>query len=582
MNWKLKTPNILQVKKFARTLNISDLMAKVLLNRGVDIELADFLLNKPEGLLEDPSLIVNASAVADKIIEYLDKPNAEIWIFADYDVDGITSGFVMTDFLRRVTDNEVYIYYPDRDEHYGMNMNFCENIVARKHHDNVDILVVTVDNGVACIKEVEYLQKYGVEVVVTDHHQPQPTLPDCLICDPYIGPGVGHHLAGVGIAWKVCQLIDRKLIDVKLDHSIINEYLYAVAIGTVADVMPLVPENIALVNMGLAQLNDKAFHDCPKPMQLFKERLEKETLTATDIAWDVAPKLNACGRMGDIQKAAVLFYMNDCEKHEIIDALLEINEVNEDRKAHTKRAERAIDKLNFDHDQICIFDANDFPAGVAGPIAGKIAEKFNKPAFVLQGDEILAGSARSANGISLQALLANEVANKNIIMFGGHDAACGLKLNADKVFDFKRSMNEQIEKMIANNEIVVAEEELVLDCEISLADINNNVLEQLNVIPYDKNTMPAPTFILRNLEVVLMSASKNNENNICLTLKDTEGNTAKIWAWKFGEQYKAMGSPKRIDLAGSIDKDFMNKRRPTLKVADMREAGANGLSSRTA
>jgi single-stranded-DNA-specific exonuclease len=582
MNWKVKTPNILQVKKYSRTLNISDLMAKVLLNRGVDIDLAGSLLNLPKSLLEDASMIVNAQAAADKIIEYLDKPNAEIWIFADYDVDGITSGFVMTDFLRRVTDNEVFVYYPDRDEHYGMNMTFCQNIVARKHHDNVDILVVTVDNGVACIDEVAYLQSHGVEIVVTDHHQPQPVLPDCIICDPYIGPdSTGHHLAGVGVAWKVCKLIDCHYIDTKLEHTIIDEYLFAVAIGTVADVMPLTPENIAFINLGLDQLNSEA-SDCPKAMRLLREHLDKESLTATDIAWDIAPRLNACGRMGDIKKGAVIFYMNDCEKHEIIDAILEIEEINEDRKSHTKRAEKAIDRLNFDQDQICIFDANSYPAGIAGPVAGKIAEKFNKPAFVLQGDKILSGSARSANGISLQTLLAIEMEKGNIISFGGHDAACGLSLLANKVFDFKRSMNESIDQMIAMNKIVVTDDEINIDCEIDLSDISNGVLKQLNALPYDRKAFATPTFMLRNLEVVSMKSSKNNENNICLTLKDMNGNQAQIWAWKFGEKYKALGRPTRIDLAGSIDKDFMSKKRCTLKVADMREVQKNGMSSRTA
>lgn len=565
MNWKLKTPNLLQVKRYARELKISDLMAKVILNRNIELELANALLHNPNSLLEDPSSIINAGAVADVIIEYTSKPNAEIWIFADYDVDGITSGFVMTDYLRRITDNEVFVYYPDRYEHYGMNMNFCQNLVARKEQDGVkDILVITVDNGVACLEQIAYLQANGIEVVVTDHHQPQPVLPDCLICDPYVGPDdTGKHLAGVGVAWKVCQLIDQKL-----DLSIVDEYIFAVAIGTIADVMPLTIENMALVNMGLHQLNQD--NTCPKAFQIFKDRLGKETLNATDIAWDVAPRLNACGRMGDIQQAAVLFYMNDNEKQEIIDAIIDIEEVNNERKSHTKRAEKAIDALNFDNDYVCIFDANEYPVGIAGPIAGKLAEKFGKPAFVLQGDEVLSGSSRSANGISLQALLSFELAKGNILSFGGHDAACGLAISVDKLDDFKQSLNESIAKMITDADIQVVEKELIIDCEINIADISNNTIAELNLLPYDR-TFSAPTFIIRNLEVVNMKSSKNNESNICLTLKDTHGNQSQIWAWKFGEQYKAMGCPKQIDLAGSIDKDFMNKKKCTLKVADMRE-----------
>ena len=566
MNWNTKTANIIQIKKYARVLGVSDMMAHVLVNRGLSIEVAQALLENPAMLLEAPEDIVGAEAAAAKIMEYLQKPGAEIWVFADYDVDGITSGYVITDFLRRASDNEVFVYYPDREEHYGLNMNFCNNIVARKEQDGVDILVVTVDNGVAALKEIERLQQGGVEVVVTDHHQPQATLPNCIVCDPHVSEeSAGHHLAGVGVAWKVCQLIDNAM-----DLDIIHEYLFAVAIGTVADVMPMTHENMALVNMGLDQLNSKI--DCPNAFQVFKGHIEKDTLTATDIAWDVAPKLNACGRMGDIEQAAVLFYMNDSEKQEIIDAILNIIEVNEERKSHTKRAERAIEKMNFDNDCVCIFEANDYPAGIVGPVAGKLAEKFNKPAFVLQGEKVLIGSARSAGGISLQALLAIELQKGNIVSFGGHDAACGLSVKADMVDAFRQSMNETISQMIENSEVTVVEPELFIDAEITLAELNNNVLKEINILPYDKNTFAAPVFSLNNLEVISTKRSKNNPNNICLTLKDAYGNMSQIWAWKFGDLYEALGEPERIDLAGSIDKDFMSKYKCTLKVVDMRAA----------
>lgn len=566
MKWSTKNANIIQIKKYARVLGVSDMMARVLVNRGLNIEAAQALIENPAVLLETPEDIFGAEAAAAKIMEYLQKPGAEIWVFADYDVDGITSGYVMTDFLRRASDNEAFVYYPDRSEHYGLNMRFCDSIVARKEQDGVDILVVTVDNGIAALKEIKRLQQGGVEIVVTDHHQPQATLPNCIICDPHVNEdSAGHHLAGVGVAWKVCQLIDNAM-----DLDIIHEYLFAVAIGTVADVMPMTKENMALVNMGLDQLNSNI--DCPKAFQVFKGHIDKDMLTATDIAWDVAPKLNACGRMGDIEEAAVLFYMNDSEKQEIIDAILNIIEVNEERKSHTKRAERAIEKMNFDNDYVCIFEANDYPSGIAGPVAGKIAEKFNKPAFVLQGKEVLIGSARSAGGISLQALLNIELQKGNIVSFGGHDAACGLNIKADMVDTFRQSMNESIAAMMESNEVAVEEPELIIDAEISLGEINNNVLKELNLVPYDKNTFAAPTFALNNLEVISTKRSKNNPNNICFTLKDMQGNMSQIWAWKFGDKYEALGQPERIDLAGSIDKDFMSKNKCTLKVIDLRAA----------
>ena len=335
--------------------------------------------------------------------------------------------------------------------------------------------------------------------------------------------------------------------------------------------MPMTPENIAFVKLGLGQVNSA---DCPKAMKHFKDFIGIKQLNASDIAWEVGPRLNACGRMGDIDKGAMLFYMDeDDKKADIMNIIIEIEELNQERKNLTKQAMKELAEIDFTNDYVCIFDASKYPGGIAGIIAGKMVETYGKVSLVVSGEDTLVGSARSHEGFNLQEILEKQVQEGNILSFGGHEMAAGFSVKKSKLDSLRKSLNKELKEIYENLETQEIEEEILdIDCEIDLDCINQIVYENINEFPYDKSTFAAPVFALTNLQVLKWRASKNNENNICLTVQDVNGKQMDIWAWRLGETYKALGEPKFIDLAGKIEQNFMNKRQYTLNIIDIRES----------
>lgn len=571
MTWKMTEASSEIVKEYQESLKINKVLANILINRGISIELADKMINNPVELINSPFTLVNIDKAIDKLVECVDGKNTEIWIFADFDCDGVTSGYVPTDYLRKVTDNEVHVYYPERRDGYGLSMEFCEMLVERKKSEGIeDILVITVDNGITCIEEVDYLQENGIDIIITDHHEPKDIVPNCIIVNPHIeDDGTYHELSGCGVIYKLLKGMQDRLGITSAD---IDDYLYVVAIGTIADMMPMTPENIGIVRLGLEQLNNKKTR--PENFKEFLNYIGKDKVNPSDIAWELAPRINACGRMGDIDKAAMLFFMADGPKEDLKDLIIEIEELNEERKALSKKAKQEIAKQDFDSNYACVYNASKFPGGLSGIIAGKISEVNKKVAFSVAGDEILSGSARSIKGIDLQPLLKKEKEKGNIIDFGGHEAAAGFTVKEEKLHDFQESVEEYLKNIYSMLGVDIEEREHVLkiDCNILLSDIKKDVFEQINLLPYDRDIFSAPVLSIKNLEVEKVKASRNNEENICLSVKDLKGNKADIWAWGFGSVYEDLGNPKMIDLAGNVERNFMNKNSFTFKVEDMRES----------
>lgn len=567
MAWIVK-PKLTESKvKEYKTAGISELLATVLNNRGIEASIANKVLNNPVELLTDPLGIVNIKQGIYQIIEAIEN-DAEIWIFADYDCDGMTSGFVLSDFLKTTTDNDVYPYYPNRTEGYGLNMDFCKTMVERRKEIGKDIFIITVDNGTACVEEVKFLNENNIGIVVTDHHQPKETLPDCTIINPQIVEDPTYkHLCGCGVAFKLVQAIE---ILAELPNDYTSKYCYAVAMGTIADMMPLTLENMALVRLGLNQINSK---DCPYAIKLWKEFLGKKQITPMDIGWEIGPRLNACGRMEASDLGGLLLsYNEDTERSEVMDTLLEIEDINQERKSLTDKAKKEIEQIDYSSHYVCMFDASEYPAGIAGIIAGKLLEATGKPSIVYSGKEVFVGSIRSPHGLDIQPILEIEYQKGNLLEYGGHSEAAGLKFSLDKIYDLQESLDETVANIIANLPSIDVPTELEVDAEITLKDVNTKNFLELQLFPYDKDIFTTPTFVLKDLEVLATKRSRNNEKNICLTVKDESGKSAMIWAWGYGELYEQMGEPDKITLIGSIDLNFMDKKSATFKVMAMEAA----------
>lgn len=571
MNWNILKTNPLLACTYSKKLNVGTLLSKVLINRNINLEDANDILNCPDKLFEDPNLIYGADNVAQEIINNINSNN-DIYIFADYDVDGLTSGYVMTDFLRSICNNKIEIYYPNRSEGYGLSIDFCQKLIDHYKNKQNNVTVITVDNGITKIEEVKLLKQNNINVIITDHHEPSNILPETIICDAFINKNSnGKHLCGAAIAWKICYLIAEKLNKLNL----IEHYLPYIALATVADVMPITKENMAIISKGLKILNDKNYSSS---LKFLANKLGLKTITSKDLAWNIAPKINSCSRMDRLDIAEALFFFDDMIKDKyndvtIDDICLYIIELDEQRKSLVKKAIKEADSVNYNNDKVCIFDSSKYNSGIAGIIAGKLTEKYNKPAIVVTKDKdgMYKGSVRSVSGLNMYELLLKEKESNNIIDCGGHAEAAGLSFKENQINNLKSSLNLTID-----DSIVEIEDSIDIDSCINLIDINNNNLYEINSIPYDKNNFKSPIFCLRMLDVIKTKTSSNNSNNICFTFKDRNNVVRNYWGWGIGEMYTNIGSPKQVDVIGRLDYGFGNNaNKATFIIIDIKKGENN-------
>lgn len=556
MEWNIKKCNPFLVCNYNK-LGIDNILSKIFINRNIKMNNAYKLLNNPKSLLEDCLKIYGSYETASIIQQFIDKDSAEFYIYADYDVDGLCAGYIMLNFLQSIIcskdkakTHNVYIHYPSRKEGYGLSQDFCNKLIQYKKQDNSrNIIVITVDNGITKNDEVASLIENEITIVITDHHKAKETLPKATsICSAFYDKDntVGQHLCGAAIAWKVCQATTLKM---NIKRQNLEKYYPYVALATLSDVMPLDNlENLAFVKLGLDKLNNTYGN-----LNTLLHHLDiHRQINYKDLSWNIAPKLNSCGRMDDITLAAK--FLLETDERELNDICLEIIELDEERKNIVRKAEKDIEKKDYTKDKVIIFDSSKYEEGIAGILAGKLVEKYNKPAIVVhkqENSDIYKGSVRSISGVNIFAALTNEEVNNNLIDCGGHSEAAGLSFKQEQINDLQQSLNNVVDIDIKASEV----NKIDVDSFISLKDININTLKSINSLAYDKDNFKVPVFCIENVKVLKTKLSSNNPNNICFTL--TDGNTTlNMWAWKLGDKYVNIGSPTNIDIIGTIDFGF--------------------------
>lgn len=573
MKWSFAENNDSKIKLYSHELNISPILATIFVNRNVDIETADKLIHHTYDIIKDSVPIYNMSNAVDYVLNSI-KERRPIHIFADYDCDGLTSGYIMSTFMNNFNGITAEVYYPERIEKYGLSKLYCGKLIERYADTDVKPLVITVDNGITKKDEVALLRNNGFNVLVTDHHLvDNSSLPeDCAILDPYYeNKKDGRNLCGAGVAWNLCRAIEDRI---GADHSFTNSLLYAAAIGTLADVMPLDTYNLALTTLGLSVMNSE---QASNNIKVFRDLFCSDTtIDSNTISWTLAPMLNACGRMGDVHLGANFFFETDEDM--LVDILRSIKETNDKRKRIETKALKKIEKDIGDKvdktELICVFGGL-YPVGIHGLIAGKIAQKYNKPSVVLKSlsnEDVYIGSCRS-NTVPLDVLMNNAKKTGDLISFGGHAFAGGISVAKNKCNDLVCVANRMIRKMKEDGtyDKYLKESSVQIDACLSISDINNRVRNEINKYAYGNKYFKEPTWSFRNLTVKKISNSKNNPNHIKLTVSDGH-KTLDVWAWDFAKQYAEIGEPKKIDIAGQIVSNFMNPKQTTLRIVDIRNA----------
>ena len=542
--WKYYEQDTEKVKQIAKKHNISELLAKILINRNIteDEQINTFLEPKRNNF-HDPFLMNDMDKTVSRIIEAIEK-NEKTIIYGDYDVDGITSITVLKQFLKE-RGLEVDYYIPNRlEEGYGLNREAIEKIASEGYK-----LIITVDCGISGIEEIKLANSFGIETIVTDHHEPLDILPEAYtIIDakrkdntyPFKG------LAGVGVVFKVIQAISIKL---GLNEKEYLKYLDIVCIGTISDIVPLVDENRVIAKLGLMLVK--------QTKNLGLKKLIQETgyknIDSSMVSFGIAPRINACGRMGKQEEALRLFFTEDSSEADTITN--DLNEYNLQRQEKEKTIfEQAIEKLeqtDLKNLNSIVLAGENWHHGVIGIVASRITEKFYKPTILIsiEGQEGK-GSGRSIPGFDLHDALAKSA--DYLKKYGGHEMAVGLSLDKDKITDFQNHF-EEIAKASNVNQIMPV---INIDCEITKKDLNKNTVEQIKLLePFGEQNKP-PLIVYKNLKIASIRALSEGKH-LRLMLKDGNDLVNAI-GFNLGELSNEYLIGDKIDVVGTLELNSYN------------------------
>lgn len=542
--WEFYNQDENLVQKIAKEHNISELLAVILVNRGItqkkDI---DIFLNPTRKDFHDPYSMPDMEKAVNRILKAIDEKEKVI-IYGDYDVDGITSITVLKKFLKE-RGLDVGYYIPNRlDEGYGLNKDAIEKIAEEGYK-----LIITVDCGISGIEEIKFAYEKGMEVIVTDHHEPLEELPDALAvvdCKRKDNKYPFKNLAGCGVVFKLAQAISQRL---NLDEKEYLKYLDIVCVGTISDIVPLVDENRVIAKLGL-KLVEQTRNPGLKALLVASGYKEVNSNT---VSFGVAPRINACGRMGKEEEALKLFLTdNIAEAGRITDNL---NKYNRERQEIEKRIyQEALEKIEKNHleeNNVIVVGGENWHHGVIGIVASKITEQYFKPSILIcfEGDEGK-GSGRSIPGFDLHDALCQS--SEYLEKYGGHEMAVGLSLKKENFQKFADKF-EEIAKEAHTEEI---ESVINIDREITIKDVNIDTINSLKALEPFGEANKLPVFIYKNLRIDSIRALSEGKH-LKLTLKDgnTIINAIGFNMGKYAEEYRIAD---KIDVLGVLEINTFN------------------------
>ncbi len=542
--WEFYNQDQDKINELIEKFQISELLATVLVNRNIINEKeVELFLNPTRNDFHDPYLMPDMKIAVKRIIKAIEN-NEKAIIYGDYDVDGITSITVLSKFLKERGLN-VGAYIPNRlNEGYGLNKEAIKKIA-----DSGYKLIITVDCGISGIEEIKYAYSLGMEVIVTDHHEPLDELPKALAiidCKRKDNKYPFNSLAGVGVAFKLIQAIG---IELKLDEREYLKYLDIVAIGTISDIVPLVDENRVIAKLGLKLVE---VTKSPGVRALLNAAAYKEVNSNT-VSFGIAPRINACGRMGHEREALDLFLTeNIVEANKITNTL---NEYNKQRQNIEKRifeeAILKIEKEHLDKNNAIVLGDESWHHGVIGIVASKITELYFKPSILICFEgENGKGSGRSIPGFDLHGALC--ATSDYLEKYGGHEMAVGLSLKKNKFDDFRKAFEEKSKE--ANTEEIVPV--IKIDKEINLKDIYIENVKELNLLEPFGEANKTPIFIYKNLRIDSIRALSEGKH-LKLTLK--EGNTIiNAIGFNMGQYAEEYQLGDKIDVIGVLEINTFN------------------------
>lgn len=566
--WNIAPPQPLFVAKLVEELRLSPLLAQCLLNRGLNEPTAAAAFLEPRlKALADPFLLPNMAAAVERL--WLARARAEsLVIFGDYDVDGVTSTALLVEALR-VLGWQVASYLPHRmDEGYGLSRDGVENCLQKFPST---ALLLAVDCGSTAVESITWLRGRGVEVVVLDHHQPSNPPPDAvaLVNPQLFADGTFRELCSVGIVFKLAHALVKRGREEGLPAFTefdLRPLLDLVALGTVADLVPLTGENRILVPAGLERLRKTRR---PGLMALKKVAEVNGEVGTYEVGFQLGPRLNAAGRMENAESALRLILAEDAAEAEPLVAELDARnrERQEVERGITEQAAGAV-RARFDaaRDYVIVEGQLLWHIGVVGIVASRVLREFYRPTLILGGDENgFRGSGRSIDGFDLAAALRE--CNDLLVRHGGHAMAAGVTVQADKVDALRERLNAIARRTLRPDQL---QPPLRLDAEASLADLTlDAVVELARLEPFGQGN-PAVQLVVRGIRCSRPPLRMGKEKQHAkLFVTDGAANAEAVF-WNVGEAALPDGV---FDLAAVPQVNEFNGRRSVqLKVLDWRPA----------
>lgn len=542
--WQIYQEDEEKIKELEEKFQINGLLARILVNRGIieENQIKKFL-NPKRNDFYNPYEMPDMEIAVERILKAIEQKE-KIIIYGDYDVDGITSVTVLKSFLeeRGIAISE---YIPNRlEEGYGLNKTAVEEIAKKGNK-----LMITVDCGISAIEEVEYANQLGIETIVTDHHEPGNELPNAIaVVDtkrkdnkyPF------RNLAGVGVVFKLIQAISMKL---GLEEKEYLKYLDIVCIGTISDIVPLVDENRVIVKLGLKLVEQTK----NLGLRAILQSSGYSKIDSNTISFGVAPRINACGRMGHQEEALELFLSKEIEEvNRLTQKLNDYNKLRQDtEKSIYNDAIKQIEEKGLAERNTIVLMGENWHHGVIGIVSSKITELYFKPSILLCEEEGAGkGSGRSIPGFDLYEALTE--CNDLIEKFGGHSMAVGINVTKEK-FDLFKEKLEEIAKQRHVEEIVPI---LKIDAQVNLDDISKEMVESLKSLePYGEENK-TPVFAFKNLKIDSIRALSEGKH-LKLTLKDKK-NIVNAIGFNLGQLANEYKIGDKIDVVGNLEINSFN------------------------
>lgn len=565
--WRLSQNESSLVTELADGLNIRDVFAKILVNRGIrSVEEAIRFLKSDIRDLLPPEQMKDMNRVVSRVITAIQRRET-IFIYGDYDVDGITSISILLNFFRSL-GVEVFYYIPDRQsEGYGLNRDAIDKIVSEGAK-----LIISVDCGISAREEIAYAsEKYNVDVIVIDHHRVVGNLPNAYaILDPYRDDCEFPFkpLAAVGVVFFFLIALRKRLREmafISVDRQPnLKDYLDLVALGTIADIMPLKGENRILVKHGLKVLNKNKRIGLYHLVQSCASRFEK--ISAKEISYRIAPRLNAAGRIEDPRYAVQLLTTDDADVAKRL-----VSELN-NHNSRRQRIEEEILREAFEQIErmpdvgqraSMVLSSEQWHIGVIGIVASKIARKYNKPTILFSvKDGIAKGSGRSVGNFDLMEGIRQ--CSSYLFEYGGHKNAVGLSISVEELENFSMAFEEVVQR---SSDCIRELPEIIVDDLLEPAEINDLFFTYMEQLAPFGNENPEPVFYSPNYEVISVRYQKG------LSIVHLRKNKRQEIGLFWGEESALEDLPEKIDIIYTPFRDnYQNSDILKLRIMDFCES----------